>query len=492
MSQRDTVDARSTAYETMARRWALLESLTGGTKAMRDAGETWLPREPKEESTHYKNRVARSFLFNGFAETVDRVPSKPFSRPVTIEGNVPEPLDQIEDNADLQGRTLTQFARDVMESMVSWGLTHILIDHPSTDGVQTLEDERRRGIRPFFTLINPTNLIGWRTSQDLDGNEILSQIRFREERVEPKGAYTDERVEYIRVYGAGGESGGNWELWRKGEDDEEFSLHKSGTHTFPENRVPLVTVYAARTGFMTARPPFEELGWTNLAHWQSYSDQRNLLRFARVGVPVFTGFPEDDLADWAPGANSFVRTENENAKFGYLEPSGAAIEAGRQDILDLQERMEAQAMEPFLKRTGNETATGQAIDEAKSQTDVKAWIAVEELGLTECYRDAATWVRAELDDEFTVQIFKDFGLSVRAQQDIVALLEMRKNREISRETYLKEVRRRGLFSELVEIEEEIDRIEEEKDEMPAPFTPVETEDPEDPEGVPGAFPARGA
>ena len=76
---------------------------------------------------------------------------------------------------------------------------------------------------------------------------------------------------------------------------------------------------------------------------------------------------------------------------------------------------------------------------------------------------AAKWVSGELGEDFTVDIFNDFSITLRGSDDISMLLENRKLRELSRETYLREIRRRGFIHESVDLEKEIEAIQNEPD-----------------------------
>lgn len=448
----DKVDTTSAAYDSMAAKWGLIHDLLGGTDAMRKAGEKWLPKEPKESQGAWELRLSRSILYEAYSDTVGDVASKPFSRPVTIQGELPEPLIQIATDVNRQGQSLTQFASELFDSAVNYGLTHILVDYPRLSRDINLAEERQSGVRPIFIHVKPTQIIGWRTEKGADGQVRLSQIRIKETQQEPVGRFGGEQIDYIRVYTAT-----TWELWRKTKDEDDYSLHENGEHTFES--VPLVTCYLNRTGFMTAEPPMEALAWMNLAHYQSMSDQRNILRYARVGMIFVSGLTEEEQdKDMVIGPNRFFTSVNPDARMSYVEHSGAAIGAGRQDLQDLEARMEVLGLQPYMRRPGNQTATGQAIDESRSSSSVQAWIRSEEQAIIAAYEMAAKWLNLTLPDDFTIDIFNDFGISIRDGKDVQSLLQIRLGGQLSHETFLREVKRRGTLSETVNVLEEIDKI----------------------------------
>ena len=454
---KDKVDALSIDYERMAEKWELLHALLGGTDAMRAGKEQWLVREPRESPESYRNRLSRSFLYNAYRDTVEKLVSKPFSRPVTVQGFLPERLEAMVSDMDLNGRDLTQFARDVFTSGVTYGCSHILVDFPQFSPTATLADERASGVQPVFVHIKPTQVIGWRSETAENGKQVLTQVRIHEVKVEGNGQYSDKEVDYIRVY-----TPQDWQLWRRDSenDEDEYTLVDEGVHSFGE--IPMASYYISRSGVLTANPPLEDLAFMNLAHWQSMSDQRNILRFARVGLLFAAGFSEEEMEEGLTiGPNQLIRSTNADAKVSYVEHNGHAIQSGQEDLDKLEDRMKVLGLQPLMQRSGNQTATGRALDESRTHTAIQAWIRALENTLRQAFEIAAKWVKLELPEDFALDINNDFGLSERATDDIKSLIEMRNTSQISGETFLREVKRRGLLSENVDIESELEAVESE-------------------------------
>lgn len=453
----NNVSTKNCAYTDMAIHWDLIDDLLGGTIAMRAAGEKWLPKEPKEEETAWQNRLSRSILYGAYANTVDDLVGRPFSKPVTNQGELPEALEEIKNNCDGLGTGLTQFAKELFNKVLNRGLTHVLVDYPVTkreDGkALNMAEEKSMGARPVFIHITPDQLFDWKFETDANGKQRLSQIRWTETVSESDGDYGTTEKTRIRVYNTD-----SWEIHEK-NDAGAYEKVEEGTHTYPDG-IPLATFYVNKTGQMTALPPLEDLAWENCSHYQSSSDQKNLLRFARFPLLVAKGLSQEEMDEGIViGPARMIKCTNPDADVKYVEHTGKAIEAGRQDIKDIEERMTVLGLEPLLSRPGNQTATGQSIDEAKSQSSIQAWIKSLEKVLTDLFRMAAKWISLEVSDDFKVDIYNDFGISVRASQDIDALIKMRQSGELDRETFLREVKRRGLLSENADIEDVINKLE---------------------------------
>jgi hypothetical protein len=452
----DAVDAPSLAYMRMAEAWPLILDLMGGTRAMRVAGKRWLPMEQRETELNYAARLGRSVLYGAFKDTVLKLSSKPFSQPITMEeAGDSEVIAALYENADMQGRTLTAFARDIYEDGVTYGLGHILVDYPAIGRTLTLAEEREMGVRPYFCRIHPTDLIGWKSEKGSSGETMLTEIRFKERGVRQTGQFGEEVTERVRVI-----STDAFAVYEKAADADEYTLIDEGTHTM--GHIPLVTFYCNRTEFMEAQPPLEDLAWLNLAHWQSLSDQRNILRFARVGILFASGLLDEEVEQGISiGPTQLISSSNPEAKMQYVEHSGASVEAGERDLAQLEARMETLGLAPFMERTGRQTATGRVLDEARTQSAVQTWIRSLEDALEHAMAHAGHWIGEELPEDFAINVFSDFSVSASRDGDAKLLLDMRKSGMISHTTFLHEIKRRGVLADSVDPEAEEDMIGEE-------------------------------
>lgn len=464
----------SEQYSDMAAKWELVEDLLAGTDAMRAKGERWLPREQHESVSNYRTRLARSFLYNGLRDTIEKLTAKPFSRPVNVkpESLGSDQLDEIADDVDRAGMNITQFGRRLFEWAVSFGKAHVLVDYPVVEEGLNLAQEREADARPILLAVDPRDVIGWRSERDPGGKERLMQVRIKEKRWVADKAYGTKCIEYVRVINApptvaqnaeqpaaedAQPATGTWELWEL-KDGRTYEKIKSGTHTFPG--VPLVTVYFKRDQFMTAEPPMQDLAEMNLCHWQSSSDQRNILRFSRFGMWKATGMSQEEVEKPLTVGPSFsFKSVNPDADFAYVEPQGAAVKLGEEDLRRIEQRMETLGMQPLVQTTADSTAAGKRIDESKTETTIQAWVRATEEAIEEAYEMAAEWLGVELPEDFAVDIFSDFGISANGTADLEFLLKARTSGDLTRVTFLREIKRRGVLADNVDPEQEADEAD---------------------------------
>lgn len=479
----DEVDGEGIFYSIMADRWDLVEDLFGGSDAMRERGERWLPKHESESKKSYENRLARSFLFPMFKETLGTLGSKPFGSPIVlVEGEkLPDRLQQIEANVDGQGATLTDWAKTVFMAGIRYGITYVMPDMPQNPFVEeegraaNLREEEEFNLRPRFVHIHPRSLIGWKTAKDASGRVRLTQIRIKEEKVEEVGKYGEKLIEEITVW-----TETDIETFRKEDDDKGWVSLGSRAHSY--DGIPLLPFYTNKIDEMLAEPPLWELAELNLQHWQTASDFANIMHVMRFAMVFATGVEQEEYDTVEVGPQAVFISSNNEAKFGYVEHSGEATGAGMADIEKQEERGERLGMTPLLRRQGSTTATSASINDSRATSQMESWVEAFEKFLETLYHMAARWNAGDkIPEGFTVEVFKDFDMAIRGKEDLRELRESFKEQAIDLRTYLQEIQRRGLISESVDIDEVVDKIEAMKSENMALLAGIGSDPDPDPE-----------
>jgi hypothetical protein len=458
------VDYLGVGYRMMAEQWPLVNNLLGGTKAMRDADlkhHTYIPKHQEEKDGSYDLRIKRSFLYNAYADTIRRLASKPFSKPVLLKGDVSPRIQEIADDVDRLGKSLTASAKDSFMEASIYGLRTILVDAPRARGDESVEEEKLLGLRPFFCELRADQILGWQVKVPPNtGTPILTQLRIRESRVESKGDYGDELTHYITVW-----TPETYDRFKKVVDQdnkEERWVSENGPQPHNFKEIPVRTLYFDQTGFMTAKLPLSDLAWKNIEHWVSSSDQRHILTLARLAILFGKGCPPEWVESGPVlGVNRSLFTENTEADVKFCEVSGGSIKAGEDDIERIEAQLTVLGLQPEMSRSGGVTATARAIDESRVTTDIQAWVRATERFYEELFDLSAGALGEELPEDFAVNIYSDFALSLRAIEDIQALITTWQAGGITHLTFLNEIRRRGLIAEDVSAEDEVIAVQEE-------------------------------
>lgn len=448
MADAAKVDSPVAAHAEMAKRWELPDDLLGGTRAMRDAGAKWMPQEEKEDDDRYKRRLARSFLHPGYENGRDRLSSRPFAKPVAVKGELPERLKPLLQNVDGLGSNLTTYAHGLMREAIHRGLAHVLVDLPRNPERRAPADPKAPRLVPYFRTVSAKDLIGWRgTASD------LSQIRFRDSRMEESGDWGETRVDEVRVY----EPKRSRLFVRRG-DEKDFAPAAGGETDVTLGKVPLVTCNLVAPGTMCGKPALETLAWLNLRHWISLSDQQNCLRFARLAMLFFAGVSKQEADAIVPGPAGLFTSTNPDAKGGFIEHGGKAMEIGRTDLQDVEAAMAVLALDPMLQQTGNPTATAKAIDEANVQSNLLAWVRLVEQTLESSFRLAAEWMQVDLPSDFSIDVHEDVGLTLRAEWEVRSIIDLWAKKGLTSKQMLHEMKRRGLLGDDLDVDAEVDAI----------------------------------
>lgn len=447
-----TVDTPCLAYQAMAIKWPKLDAMLDGSAAMRRLRTAVLPKSEDEEESCYKVRLSLAYLYGAYKRTVKKIAGKPFSKNVIILGDLPEPLDRIRNDIDGRKTAMEEFGRGLMETGVHRGLVHILVEYPVTmseDGTTpNLAEERNRGLKPYFIHIDPKNLISWTMGDDGE----LEEIRIKEETVVKDGRWGEKIEHKVRVITRTG-----WEIYTKTKEGK-FDLSQSGTHTF--GKVPLVTVYLNKTGEMTGESCLSELAEAEEDYFRSYADQQYGLHYGRFPFLAATGLTDAEAKEpIVIGARTFLRSTSEHAEYKWITHDGEIFRVGAEDIKDKIARMEALGLQPMVQKSGNTTATGQAIDQSNNDSDMQSWVRLMENGIAEAYGLAAEIVNAKLPEKFKVDIFNEFSITVKSLEYTKYLLDACKAGKLSNMTLWESLRRFGILPENHDPDEEKERLE---------------------------------
>ena len=458
-SKTNPVANPTAAYTAMLKNWKLVDTLWGGTDSMRAAGKVYLPQMPEEPEAAYKARLHQSVLTNIYKDTIEKLVSKPLKQPVTLKDDVPDKLQLLRENIDGQATDIDVFTQQIGESAMNHGLTHILVDYPPQDPNEL--HAMQKNVQPYAVHYEATQVIGWK-SKVVDGKRMLTQVRVLEESHEDVNEFEQQLVKRIRVLEPGfyrvyeykdTSEGGDWVLV-----DSHEVMAGGKTLEF----IPWVTVYSNKKGFFVGEPAMLDVAHLNVTHWQSDSDQRNILHVARVPILFGSGLgDEESIVKLSIGATTFIRGQI-SSDLKYVEHSGKGIDAGAKDLELLVERMSTLGLNMLVRKQpggASATATARTLDQSEADSPLAMFARELENGLETMLDYFAVFMDYGEDAGGTVELFKDFSLTQRDSEDIKELGNIRARMDISQKTYWQELKRRNLLSDDFDADTEIDMLD---------------------------------
>lgn len=450
MAEKDPNDPSTTslAHDFMMPKWSRIETLLGGTDAMREAGQTYLPQHEQESDSNYDERLNSTTLFNMLELTLDSLVGQPFSSEIQLDESAPDPIKDILKDVNLQGDNVTVFSREWFREAMAKSFAHVLIDMPvkreREDGRQrTREDDMREQRRPYWVLVSPENVLAIHAETE-NGQEKLTHVRIKEDFVERNG-FTEQIVERIRVL-----EPGSFEVFEKrrvSKNSKKFKWVNVDGGTTGLDFVPFLTFYANRTSIQTGKPPLEDLAHLNIRHWQSTSDQINVLTVARFPMLAVSGASDTSGGVMAIGPRQLLGTKDPQGRFYYVEHTGKAISAGRQDLVDLEDMMASYGAEFLKRRPGNMAATNRALNSAEATSALQDAAIRFNDALNRAIKITAAWLGLDGEADEVATVNTEFGLGGIDDATVKSLLEARKMGDLSRQDFLAELKRHGVLAD---------------------------------------------
>jgi len=176
-----TIIAGNETYDEYQEQWKyLLQSFLGG-KEYRDAKH--LTRYQLETDAEYQARLNTTPLENHCASVISVYKSFLFRTPPVRDfgsiANLPE-LDAFVKDADLDGRSIDAFMKDVATYSSVFGHSWILITQPDV-GARTRGEQREMGVRPYVSVLNPLVVLDWSYTRQPTGRYELDYLKYVED-----------------------------------------------------------------------------------------------------------------------------------------------------------------------------------------------------------------------------------------------------------------------------------------------------------------------
>ncbi len=334
------IDSPHPAYEAVQNKWTRVRDVKSGSDAIKAGGERYLPRLSGQSSGEYDDYRYRAMFLPVVARTVRTlVGLSTFKRP-TLTG--PASLDAIEDSLGTEGQPLDRLAASIMEEQVSIGRVAALVDVDPEDSTAP----------PAVSLYHAENIINWDTSMHR-GREVATTIVLKEKRLvrEPADPYSRKEEVIYRELGFGVppsrtspvadyalresdlEEGVYYQVvWSQPKNEKgqpagdwarESVVVPRGVGGQPLREIPFVCFNSSHLGMKVGEVPMDDLATINASHYLNSADLEHGRHFTALPTAYLAGFEFE--GDVHIGSTRAWVTDNENAKAGFLEFTGAGL-----------------------------------------------------------------------------------------------------------------------------------------------------------------------
>ena len=459
----DDPSFESDGYLQMSVSWFPIDVCTGGTNFFRYNAETLLPQEPAELEDAWRRRVSRATFSPFTVRIAEQAAGLVLRKPIVLEskqqdGEVDPYWEELTENVDGRGTSLSAFARRVLISSLLYGHAGCLVDYPSREAAPSLQAERLAGMRPYFQQVDAKQIIGWRFEE---GNPLspVQQVRINEYVSVPFGEFGDKTIRQIRVL-----EPGKYRVYRReadrnvesnGSGSQGWYVHEQGNISL--NVVPLALTYSQKISEFVSTPPLLSIANLNISHAQRNADLSHGLHVAAMPIMVLKGF--DDAPDPAGlSVNNAILLPPEGDCF-MVEPASQSFDAQQAYLTQLEEQMSALGISTlFQQKMGAETAESKKL----SRTDSDSLLVVVSRDVQAMLQNAFEMAAAYVGKEAPlVTLDRDFDLQTLDGAQVGQYLQLWNNGAITQETLLGALKKGEILPD-VDVEEEVELTSQEK------------------------------
>lgn len=420
---------------------------------------SYLPQEEGEPDGCYEARLGRSTYTSVFRDAI-RAFAGVLSQYQLKE--LPATLEDAQGNVDLLGSSISKFLNNLDQLVLRDGGAAILVDMPpeQPEVVSALE-EIEQEIRPYLIVVDRTNLINWRTRM-INGREVVEQavIRMLQEVPSQEGDFGAElEPVYVHLFPGG------YRKYRMERGGVSWTMQVLEQGVTTLDRVPLVWYGATGSKFADGDVPLVGLADLSVQHMQLRSDLAELIHKLSMPVPVRVGAPTDSMGNPRPltlGPNTAVDLPLEGS-FSFAEPSGGSLAQHQAEITHVEELMDRSSLAfMYGQAGGNRTATEVMLQGAQVQAQITTLIENKQSCFSGILKLWTQYTVEEPDEEAGLEVSDNLIQRPLDPAETQALLGMFSANALSHQTLLEELQRGHVLSDMMDVKEEIARIDEEK------------------------------
>jgi len=441
----------STAFKAQKPNYVIWEDFCAGG-AQVEGKKAYLPQHPFESDTQYKIRQALA-TYKNHAKPIVSVFTSAIWRKKPNRDTLPEDLKAYDTNVDLFGTGADMFFRNVNQKAAEVGIWFILVDsNKAPDGVEvkTKKDSKDFNIRPFFVAIPALSVVAW--GFDDDGLNFLVIEENSEKVIDPFSDPVKER--FFKVWYRD-----RWDRYKE-TDKEGLVLESSGSH--PCQEIPVVPCYFKKKAELIGESATSDV--TSLLkriYIMGNTLDKSLFDTA-FPQQYFFGFEKEEIESYIKASSNGLVSSNHEASSDFIEPQGRAFEA-----LEKQIRADEQAIKEIALRMirpdskVGESAEAKKIDNQQLNSQLSVFSQNCQDAENKCWELMSKWIGGK-SETIAVEYHKDFDIETITGDLLRAFVELRRDKNISKETLLKILQKAEIpFPDDFDIEAEIEKIDDE-------------------------------
>jgi len=415
-----------------------------------EGNDNYLPKHPYESPNQYKIRKALA-TYKNHARPIVTVFTSSVWRKKPDRKELPKDLEPYLKNVDNLGTSADMFFRTVDQKAAERGVHFILVDAtkaPNGAEIKTQKDSKKFNIRPYLVPVSALNLVDW----GFDDNG-LSYIVIQEQRDVKTDPFTSaEKEKKYKIWYRD-----RWEEWEdKGKDG--LSLKDSQTH--PCGEVPIVPVYYKKNTEMVGESCIADIvSILSRAYNLENALDKSLFDTA-FPQQAFFGFSKEEVEGYIKASSNGLVASNHEADSKFIEPEGRAYHALDKKIKNDEVSIREIALRMIRPDSKvGESAEAKRIDNQQLHSQLSVFSQNCQDAEVRCWQIMQKWLNTKAD-KIEIDYNDDFDVEKISGDLLRAFSDMRRNKDISRETFLKALTKSEFpFPDDFDVDAELEKIE---------------------------------
>jgi len=316
------VDTKHESYSEYSEQWIFIRDAINGDRAIKAKKTTYVPKLGGQDDTEYLAYIKRP-SWDGFTQRVlDVKTGMMFAKTPTYEA--PKQLEDLFDNIDLKGATLTDFAQEATREVESAGRIGGLVDMGRAEGQN----------RPYFSLYKTESIINWKY-ENINNQYTLTMVVLQESEKKWIDEFDTEDETIYRVLFL---IDGKYEqhVYRPNKDESgkvngyNIEIIIPQMNGKPLTYIPFVCATPKKLTLEPTKPPLLDLADKNLTLFKLDVEYYNALHWVGCPTPYATGVQPKEISGFRVGGQVITGFSKPEAKLGILQISAE----GLQDLRD--------------------------------------------------------------------------------------------------------------------------------------------------------------
>lgn len=427
--------------------WEMDEDFYLGDLKVKAGGVKYLPRiTTDQEDTDYEAYKERGLYFGSVGRTVNGL---------TGSALLKEPSSNL--TGSLEYFIKTQDVKETIKEVIKIGRNGLFVDMPA-------ETQPKSVMEVKISLYRAIQITNWEEDdtgkltrvvllesveeQDEDGN-VVSVPRYRELKLDDDGKYE------VNIYepDTDSDSKTTWSI------TETYYPNSKGTRL---DFIPFVFINPIAVSTTIEVSPIQDLVSVAKSHYQTFADYKHALHFTALPTGYATGVSKEEAGKIKLGSQTFLTSNNDQAKFGMLEFEGKGLEELVVALAMMQQYMVYLGARLFEDpKKGVESAETHRLKQGAETATLSSIVDATESGYRVAIAYANVFLGTTFDPETSFSMSRDFIDSKMTPEELTAIMNDWINGGMSYETYYSLKEQGELTRAGITAEQEQDQIESE-------------------------------